>query len=278
MNRYDRPSSSLVTRVLWRVETELHEGPTLEHLARSEGVSTFHLSRAFALVTGQPLIAYVRARRLSVACQQLRNGDCAVVDVAFDAGYESHEGFARAFRRRFGISPRQARDLSDPISNMQEPFVMSTEIPKITVRFEELSGLRLVGMDRRHTMAERARIPAQWKEAATALAPEIFQGETFGVCHDFVDESFGYLVGYADDGRGETSDLDRIELPAGRYAVFDHGGHISEIAATWEAIFSSWAPESAIGFREGPEFERYEKGFDPETPGGVSIWIPVESA
>jgi len=276
MNRYDRPSSSLVSRVLWRVETELHEGPTLEHLARAEGVSPFHLSRAFTLVTGQPLIAYVRARRLSVACQQLRNSDCAIVDVAFDAGYESHEGFARAFRRRFGISPSAARDLSVAISNMQEPFVMSTKTPKISARFEDWPGLRLVGMDRSYTMADRARIPAQWGEAATALAPEIFMGETFGVSHGFEGERFRYLVGYADDGRGETDGLDRMDLPAGRYAVFDHAGHISEIAATWGAIFSSWAPEAGVVLKDGPEIEVYETGFDPETPGGVSIWIPVE--
>ncbi len=277
MDRSERPFTSLVSRVLWRVETELGESQSLERLARAEGVSAFHLSRAFTLVTGQSLMAYVRARRLSVAARQLRGSDSAIVDVALDAGYDSHEGFARAFRRRFGVSPREARDLAVPLSNLQETFVMSTKTPDVTARFEEWPGMSLVGMNRRHTMAERARIPAQWNEAAAELSPEIFQGETYGVCHGFEGESFGYFVGYANDGRGDADGLDRIEVPAGRYAVFDHEGHISEIAATWEAIFSSWAAGTSVRFRDGPEFERYELGFDPETPGGVSIWVPVEN-
>lgn len=63
--------TTLVSRTLWRIESNLADAPSLGDLASAENVSPFHLSRAFTLVTGQPVIGYVRARRLSEAARQL---------------------------------------------------------------------------------------------------------------------------------------------------------------------------------------------------------------
>ncbi len=34
-------------------------------------------------------------------------------------------------------------------------------------------------------------------------------------------------------------------------------------------------PKAKVPPSDGPEFELYHPDFDPEPPGGVSIWIPV---
>ena len=101
--------TTLVTRTLWRIENDLAHAPSLNDLARAEGVSPFHLSRAFTLVVGQPVMAYARARRLSEAAMRLNASDESVLNIALDVGYESPEGFARAFRKVFGIAPKVAR-------------------------------------------------------------------------------------------------------------------------------------------------------------------------
>ena len=68
------PKNSLVARTLWRIETELAHAPRLEDLASAEGVSRFHMARAFSLATGRPVMAYVRPRRLSEAARCLPDG------------------------------------------------------------------------------------------------------------------------------------------------------------------------------------------------------------
>src|SRR5690606_21314985 len=43
------------------------------------------------------------------AARRLRHGDQSVTRVALDAGYDSHEGFTRAFRDAFGRAPTAFR-------------------------------------------------------------------------------------------------------------------------------------------------------------------------
>src|SRR5207244_5615498 len=71
-----------------------------------------------------------------------------------------------------------------------------------------------------------------------------------------------------------------VSIPAQRYAVFSHRGHVSRIRETIEAIGSKWFPESvqepARRSGEAPDFfERYTEQFDPRTGmGGMEIWKP----
>lgn len=50
-------------------------------------------------------MAYVKNRRLQLACRAVGAGDAGILDIAVKYGYESHEGFARAFKAYFGVTP-----------------------------------------------------------------------------------------------------------------------------------------------------------------------------
>lgn len=52
---------------------------------------------------------YVRARRMTLAAQELSGSNAKVIDVAVKYGYDSPDSFARAFQRFHGITPSQAR-------------------------------------------------------------------------------------------------------------------------------------------------------------------------
>ena len=220
-------------------------------------------------------MAYVRARRLSEAAKQLHTTTESVLNIALDAGYESHEGFARAFRDMFGMPPTAARNALPP--DLQESFQMTLEVTMPEARIVEYPGLRIVGRARRFAVQERPRIPAFWEEVIEEIGQFMWGNDTFGVSFDFDDqEAMTYMVGFADDGRCDSTDLDHLQLLDGRYAVFDHAGHISTIAQTWAGIFDGGLAKSGLAPRGGPEFEMYTKEFRPEKPGNVSIWVPVD--
>ena len=269
-------SRSMLARILWRIEAGLDGPLSLTGLAASEGVTAFHLSRAFSLALGVSPMAYVKARRLSEAARALRETDAKIVEIALAAGYDSHEGFSRSFRTMFGQSPRDVRSSHDISPNLQEAiFMPNTEQPKLVARIETRPSLRLAGLSRRYTMATRAAIPRQWEEFAAELGDAVKGIETFGACYDFHDDSFSYLCGFVDDGRVDTEPLDHLTIPGGDYAVFDHDAHISTISETWSAIFETWVPKADVAPGEGPEFEHYAKDFDVGKPGGVSVCIPI---
>jgi AraC-like DNA-binding protein len=60
----------------------------------------------FRSLVGQPPMRYLAELRLTLARDLLRSTDATVADVAHRVGYRSEAAFGRAFRTRFGASPR----------------------------------------------------------------------------------------------------------------------------------------------------------------------------
>lgn len=76
----------------------------LDDMADDAFSSPYHFSRLLSRATGEPPVAMRRRVLLERAAWQLAHGT-SVTDAAWAAGYESVEGFSRAFGRAFGRSP-----------------------------------------------------------------------------------------------------------------------------------------------------------------------------
>ncbi|WP_371826989.1 GyrI-like domain-containing protein [Microvirga sp. VF16] len=68
-----------------------------------------------------------------------------------------------------------------------------------------------------------------------------------------------------------------MRLPAQRWAVFPHEGHIT-IASTIHAVFAQALPAAGLTAGDMPDLlERYGERFNPRTgAGGLEIWVPVK--
>jgi AraC family transcriptional regulator len=95
--------------VLSFVANHLDEDLSLSALADQTGLSPFHLHRTFAAALGETPKQLAFRLRLSRAAAMLLGGDDPVLDIAISSGFQSHEVFCRAFRRRFGTSPSAYR-------------------------------------------------------------------------------------------------------------------------------------------------------------------------
>ena len=88
------------------IEKHLDEEITLHALAQQAGYSPWHCAKMFKEYTDKSPFEYIRKLRLSKAALVLRDEDLRVVDVALDFVFDSHEGFTRAFRKQFGVTPK----------------------------------------------------------------------------------------------------------------------------------------------------------------------------
>jgi AraC family transcriptional regulator len=97
-----RPGRDRLRELLDAVLDEEHR--SLDDMAGGAYASPYHFNRQLSAGAGEPPVAMRRRVMLERAAWQLRGG-VAVTDVAFAAGYESVEGFSRAFSRAFGHPP-----------------------------------------------------------------------------------------------------------------------------------------------------------------------------
>lgn len=88
-----------------RVDREL----SLEAVAELGGWSPYHLHRGFRAMVGETPKGYQRRLRLETALLPLATTDDPIHDIATRVGFQSHEGFVRAFRTVFGITPSAFR-------------------------------------------------------------------------------------------------------------------------------------------------------------------------
>jgi AraC family transcriptional regulator, carnitine catabolism transcriptional activator len=95
--------------VIAAMEDQTEEPLAAEALARAAGISLRQMERLFHARLGQrPMGFYVRVR-LDKAERLLTYSQMSVRDVALACGYATLAQFSRAFRARYGKSPRQFR-------------------------------------------------------------------------------------------------------------------------------------------------------------------------
>jgi AraC family transcriptional regulator len=165
---------------------------------------------------------------------------------------------------------------------LQEPIAMastaSDNLPP--PRFETGKSLLVAGVGERYGREGSAAIPNQWRrfhQAVDSIPGRVGQ-VAYGVCCNS-DEAgnFDYIAGVEVTGFSDLPrEFSRMRIPGQKYAVFTHGGHISAIRSTVNTIWNVWLPASGLKAADGPNFERYDENFDPQTGnGGFEIWIPV---
>jgi AraC family transcriptional regulator len=270
-----------IERTVWYVESNLNTAMSLDDIAKIAGLSKFPLTRAFLATTGYTVLAYARARRLSEAAKSLQRGAPHIIDIALSGGYGSHEAFSRAFRRRFGFTPVEVRCGHRPLS-LTEAIDMSNDDshPLLAPRFSDRKAFKVAGFNRRFSVQDTAGIPGLWQSFAQHIGsiPGEVPGVAYGVCYNADGNSFDYLCGVE---VLSSSDLPQgfiaLVVPSNRYAVFHHGGHITDIHAIMRAIFSDWLPTSSHQAAAAPVFERYGREFDPRTgEGGFDVYVPLK--
>jgi len=96
-----------VARALRYMNTHLHDRFDVTTLARSAGMSSSSLHRAFKQVTALTPVQYLKRIRLDEARRLMLDERCDAAEAAFRVGYASPSQFSREFKRLFGVPPRQ---------------------------------------------------------------------------------------------------------------------------------------------------------------------------
>jgi AraC-like DNA-binding protein len=108
--------------VWWRAEGDPLVGPalrllyddpaapwTIASLAAAVGASRASLARRFTELVGEPPIAFLTSWRLALAADLLREPEATVGAVARQVGYGSPFALSTAFKRMYGVSPKEHR-------------------------------------------------------------------------------------------------------------------------------------------------------------------------
>ena len=252
-------------RVFLYIEEHLDEPLSVGHLSQVAHFSKFHFHRQFSLHVGLSVGAYVRMLRLKRACYQLVFSPERVIDIALEAGFDSPEAFARAFRREIGQSPSQFR--SSPMwQSWDERPLLPPRLrsEKMDVKIIEFAKTKMAVLEHRgapERVNDSAMLFIEWRKTS-GLSP-VKTSRSFGLVYGDPDttpaEEFCF------DICGEVSELvpenplgvTNGVIPAGRCAVFRHLGSHDRLAESIYPLYREWLPGSGEEVRDFPLFFHY---------------------
>lgn len=97
--------------IKWNLDKDI----TLAELAEISQYSPWYSYRLFVKLLDMTPAVYIRRLRLSKSALRLRDEKIRIVDVALDAGFESVDGYQRAFYKEFGCNPYEYSMCPTPI-------------------------------------------------------------------------------------------------------------------------------------------------------------------
>lgn len=286
--------TSPLERAIEYIENHLNENISLSDVSKETGYSYYHMTGLFSSVLGESVGRYINRRRLYNASKKLVHSDQRVIDIALDCGFESPEGFSRAFKAVFGSSPVDYRKAGlDLMLNAKRELVpedvghIANNISR-SPEFVMLEETKVVGL-RGTTSLSDNRLPGLWEEFLR-FHKDLFvaAGAGYGICETQRtaytkdgDVSFSYMVGspvYDFDDLPSSSPLEQKVLQTGRYAVFTYRGTLANLSKTYQYIFGTWLQTTKAELDNREDFEVYKRealSFD-DTNNEVKIYIPVK--
>ncbi|EGO5017122.1 AraC family transcriptional regulator [Enterococcus faecalis] len=272
------------------IEEHLTEEVSFDELAKKTGISVYHFKRTFSFIAGMSLAEYIKKRRLAEANLALLAGE-KVTDVAFKYGYQSIEGFSRAFRDWTGQAPSEV--MKTQIQKTFPKFSFYIDIKggqSMDVKLIEKPAFQIVGVSQKVPLQYQGENQAIMELAQRITPQQRAEMHTFDDVypHQVVNASFDFqegrateggemthMIGFATSQENTYEDLEQLSVPAHTWAVFPNEGPFPQtLQETWARIFSEWLPSSGYQVVAAPEisFTQYQ---GPAEAKYSEIWLAV---
>ena len=79
-------------------------------LAEKYHYSYYHFCRIFQVIKDISVAEYIRCRRMEAAIDRIYGG-AGMLEAALDVGFETPAGFSKAFKKKYGCTPMEYRNM-----------------------------------------------------------------------------------------------------------------------------------------------------------------------
>ncbi|MDL2252765.1 AraC family transcriptional regulator [Ruminococcaceae bacterium OttesenSCG-928-I18] len=281
-----------LNHVIDYIEEHLSDSLQLEEISAFAGASDYHFRTVFFHLAGMTLSEYIKNRRLSEANRDLLKGE-KVTDVAYKYGYQSLDGFTRAFKKWSGFLPSDAIKKRISISFPKLSFIITvTGGNNMECKIVEKPAFYLAGVSK--------RVPIQFEgvnNAIVELAKSITQAqrdemhalqnmEPYQVVNASYNSDAGFrkeegdlthLIGVLTTDGSASMLLEKVRVEACTWAVFPNEGPFpSTLQNTMARIYAEWLPVSDYELIDAPGFSFTKMDESKMDYAYSEVWTPVQ--
>lgn len=158
------------------IELHLGEEITLTDLSKVSLFSPWYSYRLFKAYLGRTPAEYIRRRRLSHSAMLLKKEKYQVTDAAFSCGFNSVEGYSRAFYKEFGCHPGDYLKDPAPVTLFIPYGVKFKELRKDVVDMENLQNIfvQVIRKPRRKVIIKRGLKAEEYFDYCTEVSCDVW--------------------------------------------------------------------------------------------------------
>ncbi|MGF7060585.1 helix-turn-helix domain-containing protein [Brassicibacter mesophilus] len=281
----------IVLSIIEYIEENLFDKNLYKEVLKRVYISKFHFHRIFLALTNETIGDYIRKRRFTVIGKRLKITEDKIIDIALDAGYQSHESFTRAFKKYFACSPNEYRNhVGENDLLMLAPFTENKlELIRINENFMPeiiyYKSLELKGFYGK-TSLYNLNIEKYWnmlheychKKNIVPSGEYMYTIWLSSNCDvrtidPYALESF-YIGGVFVE---EAHEMKPIEIGNQLYAVFSLHSNFEYIKDLYRFIYFTWLKKSGWILDNHNIFEGYSKDFSlKKNTGHMKIFLPIK--
>lgn len=251
------------------IDQNLENEVDFKKVSQIAGVSEFHFRKIFSYLSGMTLSSYIRKRKLSEASLDLINNKMKIIDVAIKYGYDSADGFTRAFKEWFGVNPSELKNNKDFKMYPSMTFQLTIRGgSNMNYRIEKKNPFKLVGVKKRVPIVFEGQNPEIIKiaQSITQEQRERLQSYRDTEVKTVVNASFNFddgvyeekgnldhLIGSITTLDVDFGEFDVVEVPSHTWAIFSCEGQFPNLMQdTYAKIASEWLPSSGYELVDAP--------------------------
>jgi AraC family transcriptional regulator len=279
------------------IEANIYQKISLDDIAAHCSLSKYHLHRVFRSLTGQSLMEYVQARKLSSSIGEIIDTNMRIIDIAMEYGFDYEQSYIRAFRKKFGYTPLKVR--SEQLSliiqeklNMNDIISMNNSIvykPSFVFRQK----FCLVGIQHKIMRKSGDKVANLYgrdffynhrQDVLNAINSNIYFGYT-----DWRNNDNGYTF-YLPSVQVPNLDhipegMTGVAIPAHKYVVFRFVGFFRpdeingrQVGRLLVHMYSKWIYQSGFKFADKFRFEYIDSNLAKDDYCELDIYQPIIDA
>jgi len=285
LNQHIQIANETMSYIYEYIDTNIN----IDELALSFGISKHHLHKLFKQQMGVNIYETIKSNRLQKASNLLlTNKHSTITQISNMCGYSSHTSFIRAFKERFGQTPKDWRQggYKEYSKDILKNYMIEDSVcPKFNAK-----NVQIVKTPQReiYYLRQKGYILEEGKEKWQKLQAWVYSNsiknyESLGIYHDNPaitphNECF-YIAAICPKEKLALLDtnLPSYTMQDGLYAAFEIEGKKADVGLFIHWVYHEWLPMSGFETTTHPSFVIMNKNhiLDKEREVDGTYYLPI---